>query len=206
MAIPLSSKVPFDGQTPHRWRRAGSEPRTPRMRAIDQEATFGAGRPRSGLGDEAAIAHRSVGQAALRPWLPGDNYLERSYCLILERFRADRALPQQDAPVAASHCQSGRRKSRFPVRSASLLSRPDLAPSKPRRAAKGKRGAEPPGATRSARFRASMARMASTGPSLKRAPWHTPHQSENQAAAPLTSVTSRNPDHKKPGSGVRGGR
>ena len=55
----------------------------------------------------------------------------------------------------------------FPVRSASLLSRPDLALPKPRRAAEGMGGAEPPGATRSALFRASMARMASTGPSPK---------------------------------------
>ena len=55
----------------------------------------------------------------------------------------------------------------FPVRSASLLSRPDLAPPEPRRATEGMRGAEPPGATRSALFRASMARMASTGPSPK---------------------------------------
>jgi hypothetical protein len=55
----------------------------------------------------------------------------------------------------------------FPVRSASLLSRPDLAPPEPRRATEGMGGAEPPGATRSALFRASMARMASTGPSPK---------------------------------------
>jgi hypothetical protein len=113
-----------------------------------------------------------------------------SYCLIQECSRADRVLPHQDAPVAAPYCQSGPRRSRFPVRSGSLLSRPDLAPLEPRRAAEGKRGAEPPGATRSAIFRASMARMASTGPSPKRAPWHTPHQSDDQAAAaPLTSVT-----------------
>jgi hypothetical protein len=42
-------------------------------------------------------------------------------------------------------------KTRFPVRSASLLSYPDLEPPWPRRATEGKRGAEPPGATRSAR-------------------------------------------------------
>jgi putative transposase len=42
-------------------------------------------------------------------------------------------------------------------------SRPGDAP--PRRATEGMGGAEPPGATRSARFGASMARMASTGPS-----------------------------------------
>ena len=56
-------------------------------------------------------------------------------------------------------------KSSFPVRSASLLSRPDLATPRPRRATKEMGGAEPPGATRSAPYRASMARMASTGPS-----------------------------------------
>jgi len=48
-----------------------------------------------------------------------------------------------------------------------LLSRPDLAPPEPRRATEGMGGAEPPGATHSALFRASMARMASTGPSPK---------------------------------------
>jgi len=56
-------------------------------------------------------------------------------------------------------------KSSFPVRSENLLSRPDLAAPQPRRAAEGMGGAEPPGATRSALLRASMARMASTGPS-----------------------------------------
>ena len=61
-------------------------------------------------------------------------------------------------------------KTRFPVRSAILLSRPDLALPEPRRATEGMGGAEPPGAMRSALFRASMARMArmaSTGPSPK---------------------------------------
>jgi len=57
------------------------------------------------------------------------------------------------------------RKSSFPVRSASLLSRPDLGSPKPRRAMKQMGGAEPPAATRSAPYRASMARMACTGPS-----------------------------------------
>ena len=56
-------------------------------------------------------------------------------------------------PSAASACQSGRaRKTCFPVRSASLLSRPDLAPPKPRSATEGMGGAEPPAATRSALF------------------------------------------------------
>jgi hypothetical protein len=53
----------------------------------------------------------------------------------------------------------------FPVRSASLLSRPDLAASNPRRATQGMGGAEPPGATRRAPWRTSMARLASIGPS-----------------------------------------
>jgi transposase InsO family protein len=56
------------------------------------------------------------------------------------------------------------RKSSFPVRSAHLLSRPDLATPPSRRAAEGTGGAEPPGATR------STASMASTGPSPQRAP------------------------------------
>src|SRR5260370_26585818 len=38
-----------------------------RQPALDPTATFGAGRPGSGLGDEAAIAPRSVGPAASRP-------------------------------------------------------------------------------------------------------------------------------------------
>jgi putative transposase len=58
-----------------------------------------------------------------------------------------------------------RHKSSFPVRSASLLSRPDLATPKPRRATQEMGGAEPPAATRRAHWRASMARMASTAPS-----------------------------------------
>jgi hypothetical protein len=51
---------------------------------------------------------------------------------------------------------SGRQphKSGFPVRSANLLSRPDLAAPKPRRATKERGGAEPPAATRSAPCRA----------------------------------------------------
>jgi hypothetical protein len=56
-------------------------------------------------------------------------------------------------------------KSGFPVRLVSPLSRPDLATSKPRSAAKEMGGAEPPAATRSALHCASMARMARTGPS-----------------------------------------
>jgi hypothetical protein len=56
-------------------------------------------------------------------------------------------------------------KSCFPVRSANLLSRPDLGAPKPRRATQEMGGAEPPGATRSSPSLASMARMASTGPS-----------------------------------------
>ena len=44
-------------------------------------------------------------------------------------------------------------------------SRPDLATPRPRRTTQGMGGAEPPGATRRAPWRTSMARMASTGPS-----------------------------------------
>jgi hypothetical protein len=47
-----------------------------------------------------------------------------------------------------------RQKSCFPVRSANLLSRPDLAAPKPRSATKEMGGAEPPAATRSAPCRA----------------------------------------------------
>jgi hypothetical protein len=46
-----------------------------------------------------------------------------------------------------------------------LLSRPDLATPKPRRATKEMGGAEPPGAARRAHWPASMARLASTEPS-----------------------------------------
>ena len=53
-----------------------------------------------------------------------------AYCLAQECSRADRALPHQDAPVGASHCQSEfAPQTRFLVRSVTLLSRPDLAQS-----------------------------------------------------------------------------
>jgi putative transposase len=68
--------------------------------------------------------------------------------------------PERDAVVRAATSQI-----RFSVRSASLLSRPDLATPKPRRATQEMGGAEPPGATHRAPWRASMARLASTGPS-----------------------------------------
>jgi hypothetical protein len=70
--------------------------------------------------------------------------------------------------IRSATLSSGRqpRRSSFPVRIANLLSRPDLAAPKPRSATKEMGGAEPPAATRSARLsRASMARLASTGPS-----------------------------------------
>ena len=80
--------------------------------------------------------------------------------------------------IASPECSRGRITlsigscaTRFPVRSASLLSHPDLALPEPRRAAEGKGGAEPPGATRSAPYSASMARVGprsgptATGPS-----------------------------------------
>ena len=57
--------------------------------------------------------------------------------------------PEHDTVVRAATY-----KSCFPVRSESLLSRPDLAAPKPRRATQEMGGAEPPAATRSARCRA----------------------------------------------------
>ena len=58
--------------------------------------------------------------------------------------------------IRSATSSSGRQphKSSFPVRSASLLSRPDLAAPKPRSATQEMGGAEPPGATRSAPCRA----------------------------------------------------
>jgi transposase InsO family protein len=69
--------------------------------------------------------------------------------------------------IQSATASSGRQphKSCFPVRSANLLSRPDLTVPKPRRATKEMGGAEPPAATHSAPRRARMARLASTGPS-----------------------------------------
>ena len=80
------------------------------------------------------------------------------------------AIGQQSAsshsiPSVTASCGQPPHKFSFLVRSTSLLSRPDLATPKPRRATQGMGGAEPPGATRRAPRRASMARMASTGPS-----------------------------------------
>jgi transposase InsO family protein len=69
----------------------------------------------------------------------------------------------------------------FPVRPKRLLSRPGLTMHQPWRATRGKRGAQPPGATRSARFGASMARTARTAPSPKRAPWHARPGQEDKA-------------------------
>jgi hypothetical protein len=93
------------------------------------------------------------------------------YCLIQECSRAGRALPYQNAPGATNYTGSaapcGVAQTGFSVRSASLLSRPDLALPKSRRAARGLGGAEPPAATHSALLRASMARMANSGPSPK---------------------------------------
>jgi putative transposase len=57
---------------------------------------------------------------------------------------------------ATASCRRQPHKSSFPVRSARLLSRPDLATPKPRSATQEMEGAEPPGATRSAPCRASM--------------------------------------------------
>jgi putative transposase len=82
------------------------------------------------------------------------------------------ATGRQSSPspsIRSATLSSGRQhhKSCFPVRSVSLLSRPDLATPKPRRATQEMGGAEPPGATRRAPWRASLVRLASTGPSPK---------------------------------------
>jgi transposase InsO family protein len=55
----------------------------------------------------------------------------------------------------------------FSVRPKRLLSRPGLTTRQPWRATRGKRGTQPPGATRSAHFSASMARTARIRPSPK---------------------------------------
>jgi hypothetical protein len=69
-----------------------------------------------------------------------------SYCLIQECSRADRALPHQDAPVGASHCQSGRAPNPLSCSFGGLAfpSRPDAA-----RAAARSGEEERSGATRS---------------------------------------------------------
>jgi putative transposase len=87
-----------------------------------------------------------------------------------QRWSGQPATGNQSAPSASIRSATlsfGRQphKSSFPVRSANLLSRPDLAAPKPRRATKEMGGAQPPGATRRAPWRASRARMASTRPS-----------------------------------------
>jgi hypothetical protein len=66
----------------------------------------------------------------------------------------NRSVPSPSIRSATSSSGRQPHKSCFPVRSASLLSRPDLAAPKPRSATQEMRGAEPPAATRSAPCRA----------------------------------------------------
>ena len=116
--------------------------------------------------------------------LPGNAVLDRLVDPIADdvRVRGDnlgecRIASSRNAPERAGHCLTrmlpwpdplvnlgGSAKPAF-LFDRRQLSRPDLALPEPRRATQGMGGAEPPGATRSAIFRASMARMASTGPS-----------------------------------------
>ena len=107
---------------------------------------------------------------------------------------------------ATALCGRQPHKSSFSVRSASLLSRPDLAAPKPRSATQEMGGAEPPAATHWAPWRASMARLASTGPSAKRAPRHTAHQSDHSAAAPTYKRYVTEPGPSESWSGIRGDR
>src|ERR1700693_1250618 len=58
--------------------------------------------------------------------------------------------------------------------------------------------AEPPAVTRSAYFGASMARTASTRPSLERAPWHARLRPEEQAAACVVCQGSTLPRYALP--------
>jgi hypothetical protein len=78
-----------------------------------------------------------------------------------------------------------------------LLSRPGLTTAATRSAAEGMGGAEPPAVTRSAYFGASMARTASTRPSLERAPWHARLRLEEQAAS-VVCQGSTLPPHALP--------
>ena len=69
--------------------------------------------------------------------------------------------PERDSVI---HTASPRSQLSGSAKAPAFLSRPDM---RPWRATQGKRGAQPPGATHSARFGASMARTARTGPSPK---------------------------------------
>src|ERR1700733_15411981 len=67
-------------------------------------------------------------------------------------------------------------------------------------------GAEPPGATRSAYFGASMARTTSTRPSLERAPWHARLRPEEEAARVVyqgSAPTPPAPTPPQPRSGAK---
>jgi putative transposase len=90
--------------------------------------------------------------------------------------------PERDSIV-----QIALSRASFPVRLASLLSRPDLSSPRPWRAAAGMGGAQAVAATRSAARRASMARRASTGPSRPRAPW----QARRPSGAHITATRGR---------------
>jgi hypothetical protein len=65
---------------------------------------------------------KSPRNASVCRLVPGDNYPELSCCLIQECSRAGRALPHQNAPVAASECQSDSDMS--PVISTETASKP----------------------------------------------------------------------------------
>ena len=150
-----------------------------------------------------ARRHRVVAQ---RRAVPRDNQDEN-------RIASPRNVPERIGHCLIRMLPSARRivnrvapQTRFLVRSVTLLSRPDLASPESRRAAERMRGAEPPGATRSAIFRASMARLASTGPSAKRAPRHTAHQSDHSAAAPTYKRYVTEPGPSESWSGIRGDR
>ena len=88
----------------------------------------------------------------------------------------------------------------FLVRVRRLLSRPGLTTAPTRRTAEGMGGAEPPAATRSAYFGASMARTASSGPSLQRAPWHARLRPEEQAARVVYQGSAPPPPQPRSGA------
>jgi hypothetical protein len=86
-----------------------------------------------------------------------------------------------------SHCAISDTFDRFPVRLTVLLSRPDLAQpghGAQRRGWEERSHPEP----RAAHLGASMARMASTGPSPKRAPWQAPTSWMDPAVHPIQNA------------------
>jgi putative transposase len=109
-------------------------------------------RPR--VSDDNAFAEALFRTAKYRPEFPPKGFADldaarhwaaRFVNWYNEQHRHRSAIPSSGRPP---------HKSCFPVRSESLLSRPDLAAPKPRRATQEMGGAEPPAATRSARCRA----------------------------------------------------